>query len=178
MSQPYVGEIRCFGFSFAPQGWAFCHGQLMAISQNDALFAIIGTTYGGDGQSTFGLPNLQGCVPMHWGTNAGLTTVIGQTQGSTQVTLTNATMPAHAHFITAQDAGAGGVVEKIPQPNPNAWLGPSNPEGLWVTSATLGPNFSPSTLQTVGGSLPHENMQPYLAVNFCISLFGVFPSRN
>jgi microcystin-dependent protein len=180
MSQPFIGEIRAFGFQFAPSGWAFCNGQLMNISDNAALYNVIGTTYGGDGSVTFGLPNLQGQVPMHWGTGpGGFNTSIGQVQGTTSVTLTQAQTPSHTHVITVQEEGPGGVVEKTPNPGPNTWLASSSPDGLWTdTTPSFSAQFAPNTISTVGGSQAHDNMQPYLAINFCMSLFGVFPSRN
>jgi microcystin-dependent protein len=179
MSQPYVGEIRCFGFTFAPTGWAFCNGQLVAISQNPALYSILGTTYGGDGVQTFGLPNLQGTVPLHWGTSpSGLQNQIGQTQGSTTVTLTVPAMPAHFHTITVQEVAPGGTPERTATPNPSAWLADSSPGGVYNSAPTLDAPFSQSAITPVGNSIPHENMQPYLVLSFCISLYGVFPSRN
>ncbi len=179
MSQPFIGEIRAFGFQFAPSQWAFCDGQLMAISQNDALFSILGTTFGGDGVSTFGMPNLQGRVPMHWGTGSGLTTDIGQVQGQPLVTLTTAQTPQHTHVITVVAEGAGGIVEKTPNPGPTRWLATSNPDALWVPSSpTINDPFAGNAISSVGGSQPHDNMQPYLAINFCISLYGIYPSRN
>jgi len=177
MSQPFIGEIRCFGFNFAPVGWAFCNGALMSIAQNSTLFNLIGTTYGGDGVSTFAVPNLQGCVPMHWGSNGQLTSVIGQTQGASEVTLTTAQIPAHQHTITAGAVPSGGVVDRTPMPSANAWLSASEPGGIYNYTPTINANFSPKSLQIVGGSQPHENRQPFLTVNFCISLFGVFPSQ-
>lgn len=183
MSQPFVGEIRCFGFSFAPFDWAFCNGQPVPIANFNALYAIIGTIYGGDGQTTFNLPNLQGQVPMHWGNPTtgpatGFNTVIGQVQGTTNITLTTAQTPQHTHTITAQEDPPGGIVEKTPTPNANAWLSDSAPDGLWSWTPTISPSFAPNEISSVGGSQPHDNMQPYLALNFCISLNGIFPSRN
>ena len=180
MSQPFVGEIRCFGFSFAPTNWAFCNGQAVPISNFETLFAIIGTIYGGDGVSTFNLPNLQGQVPMHWGNGpGGFNTQIGQVQGTTSVTLTTAQTPQHTHTITFVDVGAGGVVEKTPTPNANAWVDASNPQQLYPdATASINAAFAPNMISQVGGSQPHDNMQPYLCLNFCISLFGIFPSRN
>jgi microcystin-dependent protein len=178
MSQPYIGEIRCFGFPFAPYGWATCDGRLMPIAQFDALFAVIGTIFGGDGQTTFALPNLLGRVPMHWGTSPQLNTTIGEIQGTPEVTLTTAATPQHQHTITAMEVPSGGVVERTPTPNANNWLSDSEPGGLYNYTPTLDAPFSPKTLTSVGGSQPHDNMQPYLAVNFCISLNGIFPSRN
>jgi len=179
MSQPYIGEIRAFGFPFAPQNWAFCNGQSVSIADNPTLFNVIGTTYGGNGTTTFNLPNLQGQVPMHWGTGPGGTTVIGQPQGVTSVTLTQAQTPSHTHVITVQEEGSGGVVEKTATPGPNTWLSNSDPDGLWTdTTPTLSAQFAPNTISSVGGSQPHDNMQPYLAVNFCICLYGIYPSQS
>jgi microcystin-dependent protein len=179
MAEPYVGEIRCFGFNFAPQGWAACNGQLMSIAQNAALFTVIGTTYGGDGSTTFGLPNLQGRVPMHWGNGpSGFNTVIGQTQGQTDVTLATTETPAHTHAVTAQEIGSGGVVLRTPQPNTNSWLASSNPDGVYNSSPTINTAFASNTINVQGGSQPHTNMQPYLVLNFCMALEGIFPSQN
>jgi microcystin-dependent protein len=180
MSSPFIGEIRAFGFPFAPTNWAFCNGQALPISNFDALFAVIGTIYGGDGQTTFNLPNLQGYAPMHWGNStSGLNTTIGQVQGSSTITLTTAQTPQHTHTITYQDIPSGGIVDKTPNPGTTTWLAVSNPQGLYLgNTATINAAFAPNAISTVGGSQPHENMQPYLAVNFCMSLYGVFPSRN
>jgi microcystin-dependent protein len=171
MSSPFIGEIRMFGGNFAPAGWAFCSGQLMPISENDALFALIGTTYGGDGQETFGLPDLQGRLPMHMGTGAGLTTrVIGESGGVETVTLTVNQIPVHSH---APLAVSGNGNQATPQNG--VWAGvttsiyTTNPPTI-AFNATLGGN--------TGGSQPHENLMPFLAVSFIISLFGIFPSQN
>lgn len=180
MSSPFVGEVRAFAFIFPPYQWAFCNGQPVSISQYETLYAVIGTIYGGDGVNTFNLPNLQGYAPMHWGNGlGGFNTVIGQVQGSPTVTLTIAQMPAHAHIVTADQIGSGGVPEKTPSPNPNSFLAVSNPDAVWNDApSSINVAFAPNAISTVGGSQPHENRQPYLAVNFCISLGGVFPSRN
>ena len=179
MSQPFVGEIRALGFQFAPSQWAFCNGQSMPISQFDTLYSLIGTTYGGDGVSTFNLPNLQGQVPMHWGTGiSGQTTTIGQTQGVTLVTLTQAQTPQHTHTITAQELPPGGTVERTPTPGPNTWISDSFPDGLWNFTPTINAAFAGNAITPVGGSQPHDNMQPYLVINFCMSLYGIYPSRN
>jgi microcystin-dependent protein len=179
MSQPFVAEIRAFGFQFAPSQWAYCNGQPMDISQNETLYSIIGTIYGGDGITTFNMPNLQGQVPMHWGTGiSGQTTVIGQPQGTTLVTLTQAQTPQHTHTITFQQLGPGGVVESTGTPGPNTWVSDSNPDGVYNFTPTVNTAFAGNAISQVGGSQPHDNMQPYLAINFCISLFGIYPSRN
>jgi microcystin-dependent protein len=179
MSQPYIGEIRAFGFPFAPQNWAYCNGQPMNISDNPTLFNVIGTTYGGNGTTTFNMPNLQGQVPMHWGTLAGFNTSIGQVQGTTQVTLTQAQTPSHNHTLTAQYVPSGGTVEKTAIPKSVSYLGNCNPSGNWANSSpSFNSQLAANTLSQVGGSLPHDNMQPYLAVNFCICLYGIYPSQS
>ena len=167
MSNPYVGEIRMFGGNFAPSGWAFCNGQVLAIAENDVLFTLIGTTYGGDGQQTFGLPNLQGRSPVHQGSGF----VIGQMAGSETVTLITQQLPAHTHpMVTSADAadqitGANGVM--------------ASPVSL-ATYFNSPPDtaMNPASVVPVGGNHPHENMHPYLAINFIISLFGIFPSQS
>ena len=185
MSSPYVGEIRAFGFSFAPSGWAFCNGQAMSIANFQTLYAVIGTIYGGDGTSTFNLPNLQGYVPMHWGNGpGGFNTTIGQIQGVPSVTLTVGQIPQHVHTLTVQAVPSGGIVERTAIPKAStSFLADSSPGGMWNLPSPPPPSFnaqfSPNVLSAaVGGGQPHENRQPYLAVNFCISLFGIFPSRN
>jgi microcystin-dependent protein len=173
MSDPYVGEIRMFGGSFAPVGWAMCQGQLMAISQNDTLFNLIGTTYGGDGQETFGLPNLAGRAPLHQGQGPGIsqTYTIGEAAGVESVTLTTQQMPQHAHaLIASQDSadqitGANGIL--------------ATPVQL-STYFTASPDsaLNPATVQPVGGNQPHENLQPYLVISFIISLYGIYPTQS
>lgn len=167
MSQPYVGEIRMFAGNFAPVGWAFCNGATLAISENDVLFNLIGTTYGGDGVNTFNLPNLSSRVPVHVGPGF----VQGQSGGVESVTLTVSQIPAHGH---------------VPQCNSNAGSDQSPQNNVWAASgsnlyadSTGGPpsvNMDPGALQSSGGSQPHDNMVPFLCINFIISLFGVFPS--
>jgi len=171
MSNPFIGEIRMFGGNFAPANWAFCNGQLIAISQNDTLFTLIGTTYGGDGVNTFALPNLQGRVPMHQGTSGAGNHVLGELAGSESVTLTTNQYPAHSHSFTAS-SGAGA----LPAPGSNV-LAASPTLAAFTTQA---PNVSlnPAALTPSGGSQPHDNMQPFLCVSFIISLFGIFPSQN
>jgi microcystin-dependent protein len=176
MAQPYVGEIRMFAGNFAPAGWAFCDGSLMPISENDTLFNLIGTTYGGDGQETFGLPDLRGRVPIHVGTGSdGGTVTIGQPIGVESVTLTTQQIPGHNHSMNA--AATGSLVS--PQ---NAFPAvPSGPvSGLQPYAPTGGTlvNLIPTMLQPSGGNQPHDNFQPYLCVSFIISLFGIFPSQT
>jgi microcystin-dependent protein len=176
---PYVGEIRCFGFNFAPVNWAFCNGQLMSIAQNTALFAILGTTYGGNGQTTFALPNLQGRSPMQWGTSPGFNTVIGEPLGTPSVTLTTTQIPAHTHTISAVSVPPDGTPERSPDPKANSYLAEANAAAIYQKpTATPDTPFNAMAMSANGNSLPHENTQPYLTLNFCISLFGVFPSRN
>jgi microcystin-dependent protein len=180
MASPYVGEIRAFGFSFAPLNWAACNGQTLPISQFDALFNLIGTTYGGDGQSTFAVPNLQGRVPLHQGqlSGTGLTTVLGQVLGTTSVTLTTAQMPAHTHTITVGQIPSGGIVDRFPAPTPASYLSQSNADGVWNTTPTLNATAGAGAIGLSGGSQPHTNQQPYLVINFCISLYGIYPSQS
>jgi microcystin-dependent protein len=164
MSSPYLAEIRIFSFNFAPKGWAQCNGQLMPINQNAALFSLLGTTYGGNGTSTFALPNLQGCLPLHTGNGF----VLGQTGGEASHTLLFSELPSHTHLATASSTPAN--------------LG--NPTGnLWATgNAAYNPAantvMSSAAIASNGSGQPHENRSPFLAVNFCIALQGIFPSQN
>jgi microcystin-dependent protein len=179
MSEPYVGEIRAFGFNFAPIDWAFCNGALLPIDQYQALFAIIGTTYGGNGTTNFALPNLQGQAPMHWGTSPGFNTVIGEVQGTTSVTLLTSQIPSHVHPIVAASPAAGQQGELTAVPNNQSFLSFSAPPNqAWAAAAGTTTPFSPKAISQAGGSLPHNNMQPYLTLNFCIALYGIFPSQN
>jgi microcystin-dependent protein len=167
MAQPYVGEIRIFAGNFAPSGWMFCEGQLLPISENETLFLLIGTTYGGDGQSTFALPDLRGRVPLHFGN--GFTQA--ETGGVETVTLTVSQLPAHSHPVLAsQDAAAG----NDPVSNVTA---AGTTISLYKGSAPNVAMHSSATTAT-GGSQPHDNFQPYLCLNFIISLFGIFPSQT
>jgi microcystin-dependent protein len=170
MSQPFIGEIRMFGGSFAPAGWAFCDGRTLPISENDALFTLIGTTYGGDGQETFNLPNLQGRLPIHQG--AGFQ--IGQNGGTPSVTLTTQQMPAHSHSLMGSTATAAGT---NPQNTVLAHLPDAGVQTAYGTTAPFGA-IDPSSVSPVGGSQPHSNMQPFVAVTFIIALFGIFPTQN
>jgi microcystin-dependent protein len=179
MSEPYVGEIRCFGFNFAPRGYAMCNGQTMSIAQNTALFAILGTTYGGDGVQTFGLPNLQGRIPMHWGNPpSGFNTTLGEPQGTTTVTLTTQQIPAHNHNVTA--VTVSDASERSAVPTSTAFLsGSRNPNLAYQSGASaVNSPFSPKAISQTGVSIPHDNMQPYLTLNFCIALEGIFPPHS
>jgi microcystin-dependent protein len=175
---PYIGEVRCFGFNFAPTNWMLCNGQLLPIAQYTALFSIIGTFYGGNGTSNFALPNLQGQIPMHWGSSSGVpTTVIGEVQGQPQVSLISTQIPQHSHIIFS--ATPGSTAERTAIPGNTSYL--SEAKGSFVyQNPPVTPNtpFSPKALSTSGGSQPHENMQPYLTLNFCIAIFGIFPQRS
>ncbi len=173
MAQPYVGEIRMFGGNFNPNGWMFCDGQLLPISENETLFQLIGTTYGGDGESTFALPNLQSRVPMHFGTSSssGVNYQLAEAAGVEQVTLTTQQIPIHTHPFTAS---TGAAQANSPTNNVTAQ---SSLVSLYTPEEPLVP-MATNMLQPVGGSQPHENCQPFLCVNFIISLFGLFPSQT
>ncbi len=174
MSNPFVAEIRIFTAGFAPKGWAQCDGQLMPISQNTALFSLLGTTYGGNGTSNFALPNLQGCAPMQAGQGPGLTLRdLGETAGEQTVTLLQTEMPAHSH--TVQGASGGG----LPAPPSNAWGGGlKTAASLYAASGASNVQMNPFAASIAGGSLPHNNMQPFLGLMFIIALQGVFPARS
>ena len=181
MSEPFVGEIRIVAFNFAPVNWAFCNGQLLPISQNTALFSILGTFYGGNGTSTFALPNLQSRVPIGTGQGAGLSDyVIGETVGTESVTLLSTQMPAHTHTLMSATLNPQNAAQNTPHPGPTAMIGLSGPDALYTnTASSAGPQTMASTsIAIAGGSLPHENRQPVLAMNFIICMYGVFPSRN
>jgi microcystin-dependent protein len=175
MAQPFVGEIRMFAGNFPPVGWMFCDGQTVPISENDVLFTLIGTTYGGDGQETFNLPNLQSRIPLHMGTStaSGTTYQIGEAAGVESVTLTTNQIPTHTHpLVATNDAGS--------QANAgNAVLAAQSPVSIYRPNATP-PNvpMNASSVSVVGGSQPHDNMQPYICINYIISLFGLYPSPN
>jgi microcystin-dependent protein len=165
MAQPYVGEIRMFAGNFAPAGWMFCEGQIMPITENETLFQLIGTTYGGDGQSTFGLPDLRGRVPIHMG--AGYT--LAENGGVETVTLTTAQIPSHSHALLSS-----GIVGNDPNPGNNL-SAESSAISLYQSSNPVAA-MAPQSVSNIGGSQPHNNFQPYLCVDFIISLFGIFPS--
>ncbi len=174
MGTPYIGEIRMFAGNFAPAGWELCEGQLLSISENEALFTLIGTTYGGDGQSTFALPDLRGRLPVHQGSGPGVSNrVIGETGGTETVTLTTSQIPAHSHVPQAvTTTGQADPTNRIWAASPNSApvyaVGPVSPDAP----------MSNGLVGTVGGSQPHENMQPYLCVSFIISLYGIYPSQS
>lgn len=174
MSDPFLAEIRIFSFNFAPLGWAFCNGQLMPISQNTALFALLGTTYGGNGASTFALPDMLGRAPMQAGQGQGLSwRDLGERGGSQSVTLLQSEMPAHAHAarVDALDPS------DLTAPGPDRVLAQSS--GVFAYQPVAGNlgTMAPDALAPAGGDQPHNNMQPYLALNFCIALQGIFPPR-
>jgi microcystin-dependent protein len=176
MSSPFVAEIRIFAGNFAPTGWALCNGQLMPISQNTALFSLLGTTYGGDGKSNFALPNLQGSAPMQQGQGPGLSLRdLGETSGEQTVTLLQSEIPAHLHNVLAAPGGGGNN-----DPTSNAWA--SGAKGLGnlysPSGTTSNVQMSPQALSISGGSQPHNNMMPYLGLTFIIALQGVFPPRG
>lgn len=166
MSEPFLSEIRLVSFNFAPQGWAFCNGQLLPINQNQALFSLLGTTYGGNGQTNFALPNLQGKVPMHTGTNFTL----GQTGGEQAHAILLSEMPAHNHIVSASSL--------VPNKNTPAGNFFASNTGFSPYSNPPNQSMSPAALSNTGGSQVHENMAPFLILNFIIALQGIFPSRN
>jgi len=170
MSSPYVGEIRIFAGNFAPAGWAFCEGQLIPISENETLFNLIGTTYGGDGQETFALPNLASRVPIHFGQGPGSNYQLAETGGIETETLTVNQIPVHSHPPNTNSAGGSD------SPNGNVW-GKSTTGKPYANIPAAGlVNMSAAIAQPIGGSQPHENMQPFLVICYIISLFGVFPN--
>jgi microcystin-dependent protein len=173
MADPFVAEIRIFPFNFAPTGWAFCDGQLLPLSQNTALFSLLGTTYGGNGQTTFALPDLQGRAPMHPDQGPGLSDhALGEEFGVETVTLVQTEIPLHTHFLRAQTIDTADVNV----PGANSTFGKSSSGNLYqATQDTL---LAPQALPVAGGSLPHNNLMPYLTLTFCIALQGVFPPRH
>jgi microcystin-dependent protein len=171
MSSPYVGEIRLFAGNFAPQGWAFCDGQLLSIAENTVLFELIGTTYGGDGQVTYALPDLRGRVPVHQGSNGQSNYIVGESGGVETVTVTTGQMPAHRHAMLASTSAAGATH------GPAEVLGSSAAMKLYGTGT---PNMAmdPNAITRVGGGQPHDNLPPFVALSYIVSLFGIFPSQN
>jgi microcystin-dependent protein len=174
MAQPYVGEIRLFAGNFPPAGWMFCDGQTLPISENEVLFQLIGTTYGGDGQETFNLPNLQSRVPIHQGTgSSGATFIIGEQGGVESVTLTIPQIPIHTHAALCRAAASASVAD----PTNGTWTSSDLPQ-YDPAAPTVGMGNPLIQSSVAGGSQPHENMIPYLCVNYIISLFGIFPQPN
>jgi microcystin-dependent protein len=170
MGTPYVGEIRMVGFNFAPAGWAFCNGQLMPISENDTLFTLIGTTYGGDGQETFALPNLQSRIPIHAGQGPGMPAyTLGEMAGTETITLTTGQIPSHNHAALATSNSGN---QSTPQNG--IWASPG--QGVYGTG-TPSLAMKANLMANSGGNQPHENMMPYLTINFVISLYGVYPTQ-
>ena len=172
MSEPFIGQIVMFGGNFAPRGWALCDGQLLAVSQNDALFSLLGTIYGGDGRTTFGLPDLRGRLPMHWGSGPGLTPrSIGQKGGAETVTLTSNQMPSHTHALQAS-ASNGNTDEPV-----GNVLADGRRDDIYAGgNASVAMNAS--SVVATGGSQSHNNLQPFQCVNFIIALYGIYPSRS
>ena len=174
MSEPFIGEIRMFGGNFAPRGWAFCQGQLLSIAQNSALFSILGTTYGGNGQTTFALPDLRGRYPMQSGQGPGLTPrSLGEQGGSETVTLLSTQMPQHTH-----SANASSQAGEVPEPTGAVWAADSTATVLNYRGSPIDTTMNPAAIGLAGGNQPHNNMSPFTCVNFIIALEGIYPSRN
>ena len=174
MSEPFIAEIKIFAGNFAPRSWAFCNGQLLPIAQNTALFSLVGTIYGGDGRTTFGLPNLQGRAPMHPGYGPGLSPrQLGQGGGAESVTLTAAQMSSHAHQAQGSLNAANANV-----PSELTLLGVTPTQYTYASGSEDNVDMAPDSLATTGGGQPHSNMQPYLAINFIIALLGTYPERS
>lgn len=175
MSEPFVGEIRMFAGNFAPRGWAFCDGQLLAVSQNDALFSLLGTIYGGDGRTTFGLPDMRGRLPLHAGTGPGLTQRrLGQKGGAENVTITVNTLPAHRHAVSASTEAGDAAT---PTNNVLARVTAGNPYFTPVDGVPT-VQMASNAVSATGGSRSHDNLMPALCVHFIIALFGIYPSRQ
>jgi microcystin-dependent protein len=167
MAQPYVGEIRMFAGNFAPAGWMFCEGQLLPISEYETLFNLIGTTYGGDGQSTFSLPDLRGRIPIHQGNGF----VLAETGGVEEITLTVSQIPAHSHpLIASADSGNS--------PSKGTYLASGQEKLVYIQETSPMNGSSASSISTIGGNQPHSNFMPYMCVDYIISLFGIFPSQT
>ena len=179
MTQPFIGEIKTVGFNFAPTNYAACDGQILSISQNTALFSILGTTYGGNGQTTFALPNMQANAPIHPGTGAGLSTyVLGEVGGVPNVTLTEPELPSHNHALNSATLTPANAAQNVGPPASNALMGLSGPGMAYADAAVPAVAMEANAILPTGGSQPHANQQPYLVIMFVIALFGVFPSRN
>jgi len=179
MSNPFLGEIRMFGFTFAPKGWAFCDGQILSIQQNTALFSLLGTTYGGNGTTTFSLPDLRGRSPLHFGQGPGLSDYsLGQVAGEENVTLISTEMPSHNHLANARSSEADSL-----EPNSDGGFA-TTPDAIYSglpevdTNGAIKGLMSPFALTFTGQNVPHQNMPPYTVINYSIAIQGVFPSRN
>ncbi len=181
MAEPFLGQITVYGFNFAPRNWLQCKGQTLAISQYSALFSLLGTYYGGNGTSTFQVPNFQGNVPVNQGTGSGLSTyVIGEATGVQNVAITNSTMASHNHGLVASTTD-GNVVKSSGNQLAKAFTGSkggASYTGNYLSTTAPNQTIAPTSMGFAGGNQPHNNMQPYLALNFCICLNGVFPARN
>jgi microcystin-dependent protein len=169
MATPFLGEIRIFAFNYAPKNWAQCNGQLMSIAQNQALFSLLGTTYGGNGQTTFALPDLRGRAPFHWGNGAGSNFVLGQQGGEETHALVTSEMPTHTHAVSANASS-----DNQGNPQNNYWANSGRNHFAGSSNAAM----ATAAASTAGGSQPHANLSPYLVVNICMALTGIFPSRN
>ena len=181
MADPFVAEIRIFPFNFAPKGWAFCDGQLLPLSQNTALFSLLGTTYGGDGKSNFALPNMQGNAPMHPGQGPGLSLHdLGEMAGSETVTLLESEMPSHSHAFMGSNGPGAGTTPAGNLPAKGGWDDGTNAGvvAMYVANVTPNVTMNDNAIAPAGGDQPHNNMMPYLTLNFCIALQGVFPPRT
>lgn len=173
MADPFLAEIRIFPFNFAPRGWAFCDGAILSINQNQALFSLLGTTYGGDGRTTFALPDLRSRMPLHAGSGPALTTrSLGETGGAESVALTVPQLAAHSHALSASTAPGNR------QSPASAYLATDATGSIINYSTTSNAQMASAAIGTTGGNQPHENMPPFLALSFCIALQGIFPSRN
>jgi microcystin-dependent protein len=182
VTAPFIGEIRIFGFNFPPRNYAFAQGQILPIAQNTALFSILGTTYGGNGQTTFALPNFSGYVPMGNGDGPGLSSyVLGEISGAPTVTIDTTTMPNHNHGLNAAAPNPQNPSQIVGTPTNTAFLSASGPGSAYtnppITPGTL-VNMAPTAISLTGGGQPHSNQQPFLVLNFCIALQGIFPPRN
>lgn len=182
MSDPFIGEIRLFAGNFAPDGWALCHGQQISISENDVLFMLLGTTYGGDGQSTFALPDFRGRVPIHRGQGSGLSHYVqGQTGGAEEVQLSAAQLPSHSHLLSASGAAPLPATTAIDVSAASGGTyvpaSPLSKPRLYADAGQATLPMAPTAIEVSGGSQPHNNMAPFTAINYIISLYGVFPSQ-
>ncbi|MEI9992434.1 MAG: tail fiber protein [Rhizomicrobium sp.] len=177
MTQPFVGQIQAFTFNWPPKNWVQCDGQLLAIQQNQALFALLGTYYGGNGVTTFALPDLRGRVPVHWGSLAGAVYTIGEPGGTETVQLTIGQLPQHTHMLTGANVPATASQASAGAALANAAIGSGTPDNYYGPLTTPQP-LNAGSVSFFGSGQPHDNMQPYLAINWCICQYGIFPSRN